>query len=101
MPCYTVRLVTVEFKAKNIDILIAALKSLDWSFQQNGNKLSIQAGQMEIDLDKQQVKVRESSQSNINILKRKYSEMAIVQVAIKRKWALKQLKENKLRLRRY
>ena len=101
MPCYTVRLVTIEFKAKNIDILIAALKSLDWSFQQNGNKLSIQAGQMEIDLDKQQVKVRESSQSNINILKRKYSEMAIVQVAIKRKWALKQLKENKLRLRRY
>ena len=100
MPCYTVNLITVSFKAKNITLLEKALETLNWNYSRHENIINVR-GLFNINLDSQTVQTRENRQSDVNILKRKYSEMAIETMAKKKRWIVKQMNENTLRLRRY
>lgn len=102
MACYTVNLVSVEFKAKNEDILIQALNSLGWNFRKIGQAIYVGMLGGIIDLEKQSARIDETGQSRLNELKREYSKQVLLTAAQKKKWVLKQMKEqNKFQLRRY
>ena len=36
MPCYQMNLISVEFKAKHVNLLEAAAKALGWAFSSSG-----------------------------------------------------------------
>ncbi len=84
MPCYTVRLISVEFKAQNISLLEETAKALHLNFQRQGNR--VQIGNVTIDLDSQTAQAR--NQEDINILKRAYSEQAVKQASKAKGWTL-------------
>lgn len=96
MPCWEVNLITVEFKAKNIDYLTAALKELNINFYQNKN--IIRFGSTSINLDNQTIETNDINLSNQ--IKRKYSEIVIKEVAKKKKWIMK-MNQNKIQLKKY
>jgi hypothetical protein len=107
MPCYTVQLTTVEFKAQHIELLLKALKALDVKFyQRTDNQIRINSiGKVlisiTIDTERQQVTCEASAMPWINKIKQQYSLQAVTEAARKNKWIAKQLADKKLVLRRY
>jgi predicted transcriptional regulator len=101
MPCYTVQLTTVEFKAKHSDILEQALKALKLPYSFLNNQISIIGSYLAIDLAKQQVRMERTETSLVNRIKQEYSKQAILVASAKNKWIVKQLADNKLALRRF
>jgi len=101
MPCYLVQTVSVVFKVENVDLLIQALRELDYVGQRNGDTLYV--GAFTFDLVKGTVDYRDRAgyADKLNAIKRGYSYAAIDAVAKKRKWIHKQTAENKGTLRRY
>lgn len=100
MPCYEVRLVSVEFKAAHKDLLLEALKELGLSVRVSGSVLYIQGG-VEIDLDRQRITCPERMQGIVNRIKQKYSEVVLKKVAAKKKWTVKSKGTNKFQLRKW
>ena len=103
MPCYTVQLTTVEFKAKHVEILRAALDSmkLRYSYNESSQKIKIIGSYLSIDLAAQKVVCERNETSLVNRIKQEYSRQAIQAAATKNKWIVKQLASNKLALRRF
>jgi rRNA processing protein Krr1/Pno1 len=102
MPCYTVQLTTVEFKAKHSDILEKALEALSLSYSYlNNNQISIIGSYLTIDLANQKVRMARNETSLVNRIKQEYSKQAIQLAAAKNKWIVKKLADNKLALRRF
>jgi rRNA processing protein Krr1/Pno1 len=102
MPCYTVQLTTVEFKAKHSDILEKALETLSLSYSYlNNNQISIIGSYLTIDLANQKVRMARNETSLVNRIKQEYSKQAIQLAAAKNKWIVKKLADNKLALRRF
>jgi hypothetical protein len=103
MPCYEVRLVTVEFKAKNKDVLIEVLKEMDFQVDvRPTGEITLKKGWNtagNIDLPKQTAEFKDAGIANE--IKRKYAEKIIQQVALKKKWLFKQMEKNQIQLRRY
>jgi hypothetical protein len=98
MPCYQVNLISVEFKAKNVNVLELAAKELGWTFQHAGKYVNI--GAVTIDLESQQATTF-SGQSSINALKVEYSRQAVLLSAKKKKWFVKAKSKTQMELRRY
>ena len=91
MPCYEVRLVSVEFKASNEKILQEAAKALSWGFSKfSMNGTTVQVGRVIIHLDQQ---TAEGRQDEINALKRAYSTAAVKAAAKAKGWTLESWKE--------
>lgn len=88
MPCYTVRLISVEFKAQNENILQAAADLLDWRFIKYGNRITV--GPVTVYLDKQKAEAKD--QADINALKVAYSQAAVKVAARSKGWTLDQWK---------
>lgn len=84
MPCYTVELVSVKFKAKNKRFLPIVAKELGLSYSESNRYINI--GTATIDLEKE--KITSSSNTTNNVIKRKYSEVALKEVERKMKWKL-------------
>ena len=84
MPCYTVRLVSVIFKAQNEGILKQAAEALGWGYSKQGNTAYI--GAVTVDLNTQTAQAYD--QSDINALKRAYSQAAVKQAARAKGWTL-------------
>ena len=84
MPCYTVRLISVEFKAQNEAVLKKAASILKWSYVKNGNVA--QVGWVKVFLDTQLAEAE--SQKDINALKRAYSQAAVSQAAQAKGWTV-------------
>jgi len=91
MPCYQVNLYSVEFKATNINILISALKSLQWDYDINDNIVYI-GSSLRINLDTQ--KAETNNQDLVNRLKRQYSKESVKIAAKKKGWILQKKSEN-------
>jgi len=100
MPCYQMNLVSVEFKAKHVNVLEAAAKALGWSFSQRG-VMAYVGSDIRIDLESQRAIVSRSYQNEVNRLKVAYSTEAVKLAAKKKKWFVKQKAAQKLELRRY
>lgn len=100
MPCYTVKLVTVEFKAKNKEVLKKVLESQgirvheeDDCFALFGNLKGV------INFTTQQATIQEGA--NLNRVKQLYAKEIIKQVAEKKRWLFKQTGDNKIQLNKY
>jgi hypothetical protein len=71
MPCYQIQYVSVEFKARNVDLIEAAAKQLGWSFVKGARYINV--GSVTIDLETQTARVESYNQSSLNKLKQAYS----------------------------
>lgn len=101
MPCYQVRLVTVEFKAENKELLTKSLKDIGMWFQEYPNRKNIiYLSDGQIDLERQTISIPDYFAHKINELKRKYSENVVRMIAAKKKWIVKE-KAGKLELKRF
>lgn len=99
MPCYEVKLMSVEFKAKNLEVLKTSLKELGINFYERNGILSW--GSFKIDTNSQMVSAPQGYENNINQIKMKYSEKILEQVALKKKWLFKKLQDNKFQMIKY
>lgn len=100
MPCWEVRLMSVQFKAAHKEILIEALKELGWAYREEEGIIYLD-GRIMIDLKKEQIKCPQDAFSKVNELKRKYSEVTIKKVAAKKKWSLRVTEKNKFQIRKW
>ncbi len=101
MPCYTVQLTSVVFKAKYRRVLDEALKRLGWGRHWNHDMSKVTIGDITIDLKKQEAMVPRNGQDVLNQIKQEYSMIIIEQVAKKKRWVLKKESATKAILRRY
>jgi hypothetical protein len=91
MPCYTVRLISVEFKAENLKVLEEAAKLLNMPFTLNANKTFAAVGPISISLQNQTAEAY--YHKDINALKRAYSQAAVKMAAKSKGWSLDSWKE--------
>ena len=91
MPCYVVQTQSVEFNAKNVDLIEDMLKAngLTYRISQNRTLVRVSFGYYSIDIDLARQEMTGQSQSNMNELKRKYSEHILKVAAKKKGWVLK------------
>ena len=93
MPCYTVQTMSVAFKAKHKDMLLAALMELNWQYQEIGQKIRILSQGITLDLATEQANLQSSnlqaSQDQLNTLKRAYAMEGVKVLARKQHWAIK------------
>lgn len=101
MPCYTVQLTSVVFKAKYRRVLDVALKRLGWGRHWNADMTRVTIGDITIDLERQEATVPRNGQDVLNQIKQEYSAVVLEQVAKKKRWVLKKESANKAILRRY
>lgn len=103
MPCYSVQLTTVVFKAQHFELLKKALDELKltYFYNERTNQLSITGSYLTIDLGAQEVQCSRNETSLVNTIKQEYSRQAILLASAKNKWFVKQLAERKLALRRF
>ena len=98
MPCYTVQLISVKFKVKHLNLLERAAKELGMTYARAGRWVN--AGTIRIDLENNTAKA--ISQSSVNALKMKYSEVALKEAARKKNWNLfKTQKQNEFVLQKF
>ncbi len=100
MPCYTIRTLSVEFKAKHEDLLLEAAKSLGMYCEIRDGVAIIDLGAIRVNLETQQAEYNALRQGDLNRLKVAYSTKAVEKVAQKRKWLLKKASQSKMTLRR-
>jgi|WetSurMetagenome_2_1015567.scaffolds.fasta_scaffold831374_2 hypothetical protein len=102
MPCYQVNLMSVEFKAENIGLLELAVKALGWTFNNdtayNSSIVQVFDGRswMKLRIDGRESIVEKSKLPLVNKLKRKYSELAIMEAAKLKRWSIRKLSEHKM-----
>ena len=104
MPCYTINLVSVEFKAENKELLMKALKQAGktYSYDENldANKIGVfdpkVGAWMTLFLDGRPSIIPQASMPILNQLKRKYSEVVVLEAARAKRFAIRKLSENKL-----
>jgi hypothetical protein len=78
MPCYEIRLTTVEFKAEHKDLLMDAIKGLKLNAEiMSDGKISLHYGAIILDLKAGQAQVMDGYQDRLNGLKRAYTAQAV------------------------
>ena len=103
MPCYQVRLVSVEFKAQSKELLLKALERLGWSYVDvpSKNEIYINRIGVRLMLDQGIADVPTNSQKDLNRLKQKYSAVVVEKIAKKKRWIIRNHADNKMTARRY
>lgn len=91
MPCYTMQLITVVFKAENRELLFKALNELKWQYTASEQTVRVD-GKFVIDLANKRVEVPDYLMTQVNELKRQYSIETIKKSAQLNKWTLRQQK---------
>lgn len=99
MPCYEVRTMSVEFKAKHVDVLEQALKNLGWYYNINQDRVTTRG--MTIWLEKNRADIQDYQQRELNELKRAYSSAAIDKVTKRNLWQRRATNETKGVLRKF
>jgi len=101
MPCYEVNIITVAFKAKNRDLLIKALTTVNSSyFDSSRRRISIEQA---ADLIIKTGEVNTFRSNILNKLSQEYTREAVRFATKKKKWAMKvnTKNQNKIQLIRY
>ena len=91
MPCYTVRMTSVEFKAAHKGLLDEAVKFLGWRQHTTGSTVRVTTGNydvIDIDLARGTATFAENIQDRVNELKRAYSAQAIMACAAANDWSV-------------
>jgi hypothetical protein len=87
MPCYQAVTVSVEFKAKHLNVLADALTALKLPYQQVGNTIVVD-NVIRINTDTQQATFDSEYQGTVNQIKRMYSLKAIQYAGAAKGWAV-------------
>ncbi|MFH0901556.1 MAG: hypothetical protein V2A73_13090 [Pseudomonadota bacterium] len=93
MPCWEVRTMSVEFKAKHHKLLKQAIEALGWTYESTAEGLKVKGsswGTFTVDLASQKAEINSSQQSMLNRLKQQYSKEVLKQAAKLRGWQFKQ-----------
>jgi hypothetical protein len=101
MPCYTVQLMTVEFRAESRELLLKALQRLNLRYVESETGIRIPDGNIFIDLKNKKVTMDQRASGIVNGIKRSYSELAIEKMCAVKKWFIANRQGNKLEIRRY
>ena len=89
MPCWEVRTMSVEFKAKNRKLLEDALKRLDYTWQETQNDVLVIPGLGRLDLIEGSAEIDRRDQKKLNQLKQQYSKQALRRAAKLQGWQMK------------
>lgn len=100
MPCWEVNLISVEFKAKNIEHLKKALDNLGYRYRVVGDTVVVERLGV-IRLTQGRVDIERSDQGKLNALKREYSKVTIEQVAKAKRWSVRPKGQYKFQLAKY
>jgi hypothetical protein len=101
MPCYEVNLMTVEFKAQNLEHLKKALDAMKLRYRVLGDQVIVD-NLGTINLKTGRAEIRSGYQGKLNELKREYSKVVIQEVARTKKWAFRTTPvKNKFQLAKY
>ena len=104
MPCYEVNLMSVEFNTKNKDLLIEALNKLKINYYTNEKNEIVTESYVNFDIIKGKAMLQENDKfalSQLNLIKRTVSSIALEIVSKSRKWNLKKKSDNKFQLIKY
>jgi len=99
MPCWEVRTMSVEFKAKHKGLLQNALRALGLNYELIGDVFDV-VGLGKIDLKKGAAEIDQSGQKKLNQLKQQYSKECLRRAAKLQGWQLKTKGQTKGVLRR-
>jgi len=99
MPCYEVKINSVEFKAKNIEKLKTALKELGIFFNEYNGVISF--GRFSINTKTETANYPRGEEDRINDIKMKYSEKMIQEIAMKKRWIFKMTQNNQGQIIKY
>lgn len=99
MPCYQVNKVSIKFHVKNKDRLIQVLKDQGYNVRETSRLLM--AGPMTFDLETGQVDLPTYKQSELNAIKRRYSEKTLEEIAKRKRWAFKKTQTGRYQMNRY
>lgn len=95
MPCYEINTVSLEFKAKNIDVIVEVLNEMDLRPLVSSNKKSISTRIGTFNLESGSVEVQSWNAGKVNQFRVKYSEKILKIAATKNKWVVKRTAERK------
>lgn len=104
MPCYEVNLMSVEFNTKNKELLFKALEKLKITYYTNEKGEIVTYSYVNFDLNKGKAILQEGDKfalSQLNLIKRTVSSIALEIVSKNRKWNLKKKADNKFQLIKY
>jgi len=95
MPCWEVRTMSVEFKAKHCKLLEQAIEFLGWKYENIASGLRVRTGEwwndsFTIHFIAQEAVIQSTQQSLLNQLKQQYSREALKRAARLRGWQFKQ-----------
>lgn len=104
MPCWQVRLTTVDFNMKSVDLLEKAAKSLGYkvNIEREGKQVVVYdySTMIRLDLENQKATFDLTNMNKFNHLKKTYSIKVAEDMAKKHKWLFKQ-NQNKIFLKRF
>ncbi len=91
MPCYQIRTMSVEFHARHRKLLFAALDSIGWRYEVNGQTIDLYDADIVLHLDEGRAELfgGTRSQGLLNNLKQAYSRQAIRKAAKMQGWQVK------------
>jgi hypothetical protein len=98
MPCYQVNTVTLEFKAKNSELIIKTLEEMNlrpehhYVARTQSQWIDTRIGRF--NLDTGTVETRDYNADIVNKFRRKYSENVIKVAAKAKKWVVKKRSQN-------
>ena len=102
MPCWEIRTISIEFKARNQELLTEVLKQMKLNYSVDGKVVTIRYGSssIRVDLENEKVSFLETAPNArlINSIRVEYSKAAVLKAAKLRKWAVRKQGENKFQL---
>jgi len=99
MPCYEVNTITLEWMVKNKNRLLQTLKEMNREANDYGNV--VVSYPFRFNLTENRVELVKGYRADLNVIKRKYSEITLREIAKKKRWALKEKETNKFQMARY
>lgn len=101
MPCYQVNTVSVEFKAKNRELIMETLRRMEMNpyLQPNGRMIKTPIGVFDLDTGK--VETASWNVSKVNEFRVEYSKTVLKKAAKKHKWIVKSKKKNQYQVKKW
>lgn len=94
MPCWEVNTVSLKLVAKNTEMIMEVLDSLDYAPNLSSNKRFIYSRIGTFDLEAGKVETESYNSGRVNEVRKKYSEAALMKAAKKNKWVVKRRSPN-------
>lgn len=99
MPCYQINTISLKWTVGNKDRLIQTLKEMKREAKDYGD--IVVSYPFRFNLTENKVELVKGYRADLNVIKRKYSEITLREIAKKKRWAFKVREDNKFQMVRY